>query len=574
MNRIGDNNHKGGESRATKRRKKNKLKKIKQIEFPLESSIEDKSENDEIEEIIIADTTASTFTNYSVKEKVIDFKCLNEFLSLKDVKEVMASDRSASVLQHLVKPIDRDEFFDKYIEQHPIHFKRINQMSYFGGLFNLSDFKKMLLERPFTYGEELLLSKWKSNISNNSSDNDNQIESNENQNHHSMMLQTDWSPTVEMNKVVDYKRDLEKLIKGGCTLNILCPQKYHDKLWHYISILEHEFQRSMTCEALLIPICSFWARRIDNFDCFLLGVEGSVEVVIHRDPEYNDLTREPWDCVDPFDSYEDSFDPYTTITLNQGDSIYIPSGWIYSVENQDSGKQSLILSIQMSQNSTTDLMDIILPQAIASSCQDSRELRTSISRDTYRFMGAAHSDTDDERRPQFTALLNTHINLVKDRALEILDAAVDQKARSFLMERLPIPLSSYEESKTVASILSEHLVLHTKLRIVRPDIARVIVENGMAVLYHCMDNSRVRFEEPIRPLEFDLDDGPAVEQLVSSYPHGIMIMELTHNSDENEDKLAVARAIFKEGLLMVVDDALGVNKSSNSDEDEDDDGIF
>ena len=50
--------------------------------------------------------------------------------------------------------------------------------------------------------------------------------------------------------------------------------------------------------------------------------------------------------------------------------------------------------------------------------------------------------------------------------------------------------------------------------------------------------------------------------------------ELTHNSDENEDKLAVARAIFKEGLLMVVDDALGVNKSSNSDEDEDDDGIF
>ena len=84
-------------------------------------------------------------------------------------------------------------------------------MSYFGGLFYLTDFKKMLLERPFTYGEELLLSKWKSNISNNSSDNDNQIESNENQNHHSMMLQTDWSPTVEMNKVVDYKRALEKL---------------------------------------------------------------------------------------------------------------------------------------------------------------------------------------------------------------------------------------------------------------------------------------------------------------------------------------------------------------------------
>ena len=53
-----------------------------------------------------------------------------------------------------------------------------------------------------------------------------------------------------------------------------------------------------------------------------------------------------------------------------------------------------------------------------------------------------------------------------------------------------------------------------------------------------------------------------------------MVMELIHNSDENEDKLAVARSIFKEGLLMVVDDVLGGNESTDSDDDEDNDGIF
>jgi hypothetical protein len=31
---------------------------------------------------------------------------------------------------------------------------------------------------------------------------------------------------------------------------------------------------------------------------------------------------------------------------------------------------------------------------------------------------------------------------------------------------------------------------YTKLRMVRPGIARAVVEDGMVVVYHCMDNSR------------------------------------------------------------------------------------
>jgi hypothetical protein len=79
-------------------------------------------------------------------------------------------------------------------------------------------------------------------------------------------------------------------------------------------------------------------------------------------------------------------------------------------------------------------------------------------------------------------------------------------------------------------------------------------------------------EAPLNPVEFDLDDGPAIEALLDAYPSPVVVMDLHHPSEELEDKVAIAQALFKEGFLLRVEDS--EEKASGSDEDDDDDDPF
>lgn len=65
-----------------------------------------------------------------------------------------------------------------------------------------------------------------------------------------------------------------------------------------------------------------------------------------------------------------------------------------------------------------------------------------------------------------------------------------QMSKSFILERLPIPLSVNEEAKTSAGLPDAIIYPYTILRMIRPEIAIAVVEDGKIVLYHCMDNSR------------------------------------------------------------------------------------
>lgn len=91
------------------------------------------------------------------------------------------------------------------------------------------------------------------------------------------------------------------------------------------------------------------------------------------------------------------------------------------------------------------------------------------------------------------------------------------------------------------------------------------------------------FGNPLQPLEFELDDGPALEGLLRAYPESVTVSELEHPSEELEDKIGVAQALFKEGFLMIDDEftksVLGISSGAggdknNEDGDDDEDSIF
>ena len=154
--------------------------------------------------------------------------------------------------------------------------------------------------------------------------------------------------------------------------------------------------------------------------------------------------------------------------------------------------------------------------------------------------------------------------MISDEVDELIDPASDQLRKQFIMQRLPIPLSSFEESRSASTVPRATIYPFTQLRIMQPGIAIAVIEDGKVVLYHCMDNSRQVYGAPLKPLEFELDDGPAIEALLTAYPHSITVSDLDHPSEEIDDKIGIAEALYKEGILLISDEASNPSDSSSS----------
>ena len=145
--------------------------------------------------------------------------------------------------------------------------------------------------------------------------------------------------------------------------------------------------------------------------------------------------------------------------------------------------------------------------------------------------------------------------------------------KSRLTGRLPIPLTDEEESRTVACSSSSNIKIgpFTKMCVIRPNVARTVVEDGVVVVYHCLDNGRELFQHSMNPLEFELDDGPAIEKLLSSNNiddeennNGIVVADLPHTSEELHEKVAIAEALFKEGLLIITESEMSLNSQQSN----------
>jgi lysine-specific demethylase/histidyl-hydroxylase NO66 len=144
----------------------------------------------------------------------------------------------------------------------------------------------------------------------------------------------------------------------------------------------------------------------------------------------------------------------------------------------------------------------------------------------------------------------------------MVDAGCDELGKVFLSDPQP-PALSYNEVAVVTAakggsantmaqrpknfkITPKHMV-----RLVREGVARLTVEDSKAIVYHCLDNSREFHGAPLQPLEFELDDAPALEMILqTTSPHWICVEDLL--MDDIEDKLEIAQSLYDEGILSVL----------------------
>jgi len=270
---------------------------------------------------------------------------------------------------------------------------------------------------------------------------------------------------------------------------------------------------------------------------------------------------------------------------------------------------SLHLTVSAMQNwCWADFLEILIPEALeaAAASDKSISLREGLPRNFLSYMGTMHQLDDEDSGPEglkqaleavakassgedgevdeavlaeaeakqrirarqnhFKDEAKKRIMRVCKQAMSMLDDACDQIGKRFLSDRLPPALLEPELSLTkAASSLStssktlgnphhdptKKIWPNTLCRLVRPNIARLVIEDSKAVLYHCLDNSRVYHGTPLSPMEFEIDDAPALEQLLTTVePHWIMVKDLIHG--DVEDKMEIAQALYDEGILATI----------------------
>jgi len=398
-----------------------------------------------------------------------------------------------------------------------------------------------------------------------------------------------------------------------CTVRLLRPHEHNDNIHSMLSLLESEFGCMVGSNAYLTPLNSQgFAPHYDDVDVFILQLEGYKRWRVYA--PFNKRETLPRQSSRDYTEkeIEENGEEVLDVVLSPGDVLYLPRGWIHQAETVSRPSQmpklpgikddhSLHLTVSAMQNwCWADFLEMLMPEALegAATSDKSTSLREGLPRNFLSYMGTMHQvdneegmggdlpeglkqvaeaqsmgedemDQEEAQIKQRTLARQTHfkseakkrIMRVCKQAMSMLDDACDQIGKRFLSDRLPPALLEPEKCLTKEALSDSTAVHHhdaakkiwpnTLCRLVRPGIARLVMEDDKAVLYHCLDNSRVYHGTPLSPMEFEIDDAPALEQLLTTVePHWIQVSDLIHG--DIEDKMEIAQALFDEGILATL----------------------
>lgn len=541
---------------------------------------------------------------------------ITEIMNLKDGDDLSSTEKATLLLSKLIHPIDPQTFYKNNWEKSALlsarenddFFKKIITRKVLEGVFS----KQLLFEGVnVSFVDPLKIA-----VSNVPMAEDDENEDNDN----TSDAESDADEEAPAKEV--RSSEIWQNYNNGQTVKLLTPQVYIDNIWKLLSVLEHEFQSRVSAEVVLAPPLERQTKSApaqarpgsvaaklnsddknkvkahvsavpyDNVNAFVLQLEGQSRWRVMPNP-HTKLNLATDGGAVALKDIDDWSKPVIDTILTPGDSLYIPKGWVYQQDNHGTNatsdpasQHSLHLKLCCTHGTTGttgDLLHLLVPEALGEAVQSHVALRSALPKGYHKHLGLAASEVEnDKKRARLQKHIAELLKVVADRALEILDPAVDQVStitdrgvislhvtdpdyvspilsylklqKQFIAARLPVPLSAREEACSAAGAPHAVIYPYTALRMVRPGLATAVVEDGKVVVYHCMDNSRELFGTALSPVEFELDDGPAIEALLAAYPDSITVSDLEHPSEELDDKIGVAQALFKEGFLLITDE--------------------
>ncbi|XP_032043891.1 ribosomal oxygenase 1 [Aythya fuligula] len=432
--------------------------------------------------------------------------------------------RAAELFRWLVAPVEPGEFAGRHWERAPLLVRR-GDPGYYAGLFSTADFDAILRSGEVQFGTHLDVTSYAEGVR-------------ETHNPVGRAL-----PAV----VWDF-------YQNGCSLRLLNPQAFSATVWHLLSILQEYFGSMAGANTYLTPPgTQGFAPHYDDIEAFVLQLEGKKHWRVYS-------PRTDTEVLPQFSSANltqaELGKPVLEVVLEAGDLLYFPRGFIHQGDCLPDAHSLHITVSSYQRNSWGDLLEKLLPAALQMALEEDVEYRQGLPMGYLGYMGVANSDAADTRRTAFVEKLQRLMKKLVDYAP--IDAAVDQRAKSFLHDCLPPVLTQSEKQLSVYGFPAQWqdgsprnvdilITKDTEVRLLRHGIIRLCNEEAGVMLYYTTENSRVYHKEEPKYLEIDPEYTDSIEFLLSSYPNHVTVDTLPCGT--LDDKISLATLLFEKGIL-------------------------
>jgi len=273
-------------------------------------------------------------TNLTLPPTVVtEFKVditIQDLLELQEVYEITSEHRAKQIMQRILQPIELSSFYCDHWQITPCVVNR-NDLIHWNKLLTLKQICNTLSKQLLIIGRDVLL--------NTSMD--------------GKTLSKKHLPGNE----IKYSDMITLCSSSSSSILVLNAVKHFDILWKLCSALEHEFSSPVGCRILLS--CPSQNKSTIHYeviksevDSFILQLEGNSEWMLSNVNEKE-----------------------LNITMQPGDSLYIPQGWSYrmntflitsdEVEGDNEPPIAITLQLFTNQfNSMADVLNMLLPQVL------------------------------------------------------------------------------------------------------------------------------------------------------------------------------------------------------------------
>lgn len=274
-------------------------------------------------------------------------------------------------------------------------------------------------------------------------------------------------------------------------------------------------------------------------DALILQIQGTSEwsIMTSSEPEQKEQTRLA-DCV----------------TAQAGDVLFVARKCSLTRLHDTSHDVSHFIVFELSNiMNLSFLLDMVTREALVETTESFHDLKEPLLPDVSDSIGIQHEQkTLTKKKEELKDVWQAAVNHMAEMSSNLLDAAFDQAMKTFIRKRVPI----------VHANKSHRLCLSSRVYTHGPNIGRIVVEEGEAVLYHCIVTS-TSCKKPI-PIHFSLDAATAVDELLSSHDEesAILVSDVWISPNENfkdvivdlrsSEKLEIAQMLYDHGILFAV----------------------
>jgi len=438
-----------------------------------------------------------------------------------DVDEPSSLEKGDSALEWIISPTTIEDFYKHYWEKKPLHIKR-SERQYYKDIFSTKGLEKIVREKTVLYGKHMDITSYDG----------------ERETH---------NPVGRV-----YPALMWDYYNNGCSIRMINPQYFHDTVWRLCATLQEHFQCMVGANVYLTPPgTQGFAPHWDDVDVFMMQLEGKKHWRLYE-PDKK-LPRHSSKNL----TQDDVGKPILEVDLEPGDLIYMPRGTIHQ-GNCLEEEHSLHITLSAYQlNSWTDLLEKLLPAALAVASSEDQEFREGLPRTYLSCLGAVHSEKSSTPRTQFMNKLKGLMDKLFKHAP--VDAAVDQMGKKLMFDVLPPALEVDEKTRTVAGdgerwspknkcvVNRVEIDPDTCVRLIRSTAVRLVQEEEIK-LYYSTENTREYHETEEQWLELDSDLAPAVDHLISSFPLWTKVEDLP--VEDLETRLRVVCDLWEKGILI------------------------